>query len=667
MYKITIKISGIFLLTVLLLAFNLNSFAEDFKSWRAFPNSKFNGEVKSIIELNGDIIVGGKFTSVTNKQAVGIVWWNGTQWIALNNDADCEIYALAVWNGDLIAGGKFNTIGGVSAKNIARYRNGNWEPMANGLNNEVNALTVHDGKLIAGGKFTFSGFTMTLRVAAFSNLSGGIWTQVGQGFFNDVNALTVRNNKLHAGGNFFGHIAELNGNDWKIAGDGLSDDVYALTVHNNRVIAGGKFSGRIAQLVGDDWDVIGSGVSAEVYSLLSLGNELIVGGDFIRAGNVLSGKYVNRIVSWTGSQWKPLSSGMSGTVQALFYSNQNLYAGGNFYSAGGDTAYNFSSWKTVPFRTISGKVRFSDNNEGVPGGKVYACKLDIYTKKLIYLDSSDIGDISLDSGQYSLNSVPFGEGDIILTFPDDEDDSPDGSIPTFLPTYYPGTIKWINATKLPVNSNLSNINISVERVLRDIDYSGDEGTLSGVADLNYTPEGYPASGDFYFKAGTIVNMTKDGAHFDYGVSGEDEKFRIEDLPYGNYVITSDRVGYESFTASVIIFPGVNTINFSIDTISIVTSISGNQSVLPDNFTLQQNYPNPFNPSTTIRFSIPKSTIVKLRIYDMLGREVYSLIDGNMTAGNYEAKWNASSFPSGVYYYSLEADGFTQTNKMVLVK
>jgi hypothetical protein len=652
---------------MLLLVISIPSYADDFKSWRAFPNSKFNGEVKTIVEYDGNIIAGGKFTGVSGKQAIGIAWWNGTQWIALNNDPDCEVYALTIWDGDLIAGGKFNTIGGVSAKNIARYRNGNWEAMGNGLNNEVNALTVYNDKLVAGGKFTFSGINLILRVGSFSNLSGGTWSQIGQGFFNDVNALTVRNNKLYAGGNFFGHIAELEGNDWKTAGDGLNDEVYALTVHNNRVIAGGKFSGRIAQLQGNDWNVIGNGVNSPVYSLLSLGNELLVGGDFIRAGNTSSGKYVNRIVSWTGSQWKPLSSGMSGRVQALFYSNENLYAGGNFYSAGGDTAYNFSSWKTIPFRTISGKVTYFDNNEPVSGGRVYAAKLDIYTKKLIYLDSADISNDRTNNGEYFLTHVPLGEGDILISFPEDEDDRPRGTTITFLPTYYPNTTKWINAGRLPVNTNLSNINIMVQRVLRDVDNSGDEGSLSGVADINYTPEGYPTSGDFYFNAGTIVYVSKDGAPFDFGVSGEDEKFRIEDLPYGNYVVTSDRVGFESFTANVIIFPGVNTINFSIDTISVITNISGNQTEIPDRYTLHQNYPNPFNPATTIRFSIPTSTVVKLKIYDMLGREVYSLVDGNMTAGNYEAKWNASSFPSGVYYYSLQADGFSQTNKMVLVK
>lgn len=667
MNKITIKIFSLILLTVILLSVNINSFAEDIKSWRTFPNSKFNGEVKAFTVYNGDIIVGGKFTAVSGKQAIGIAWWNGTQWVALNNDTDCEIYTMMIWNGDLIAGGKFNTIGGVSAKNIARYRNGNWEPMGNGFNNEVNALIEYDNKLIAGGKFTFSGFSLTLRVASFSNASGGTWTQVGGGFFDDVNAFTVKSNKLYAGGNFSGRVSELNGNNWHKSGDGLNDDVYALTVFNNRVIAGGKFNGRIAQLQGESWNVIGSGVNSDVRSLLSLGSELIVGGDFIRAGNSSSGKFVNRIVSWNGSQWKSLGSGMSGRVQTLFYDNETLLAGGDFNSAGGDTANNFSSWKTVPLRTITGKVTFSDNNKPVSSGKVYAAKLDIYTKKLIYLDSSDIGDIRLDSGQYTLDRVPVGEGDLFICFPEDEDDSPIGNPVSFLPTYYPNTTKWVNATRLPVNTSHSNINFSVQRVVRDTDFTGEEGTLSGEADLNYTPSGYPSNGNFYFNAGTIIYLTKNGSPFDFGVSGEDEEFRIEDLPYGQYMVTSDRVGFESFTSSVIIFPGVNTINFSIDTISIITNISGNQTELPSSFTLHQNYPNPFNPSTTIRFDIPSNMVVKLKIYDMLGREVYSLIDGQMTAGSYEAKWNASGFSSGVYYYSLQADGFNQTNRMVLVK
>jgi hypothetical protein len=87
----------------------------------------------------------------------------------------------------------------------------------------------------------------------------------------------------------------------------------------------------------------------------------------------------------------------------------------------------------------------------------------------------------------------------------------------------------------------------------------------------------------------------------------------------------------------------------------------------DSYALAQNYPNPFNPSTTIRYSIPKSGLVTLRVYDMLGREVATLVDQEQNAGVYSVKFNASGLSSGIYLYKLESGSFTKTHKLMLVK
>lgn len=90
------------------------------------------------------------------------------------------------------------------------------------------------------------------------------------------------------------------------------------------------------------------------------------------------------------------------------------------------------------------------------------------------------------------------------------------------------------------------------------------------------------------------------------------------------------------------------------------------------YKLYQNYPNPFNPSTKITFNIPMNAKVTLRIYDMLGKEVTRLIDQNLTVGNYSIQFDGSLFSSGVYFYSLNAEGsngnvFSATKRMVLLK
>lgn len=91
------------------------------------------------------------------------------------------------------------------------------------------------------------------------------------------------------------------------------------------------------------------------------------------------------------------------------------------------------------------------------------------------------------------------------------------------------------------------------------------------------------------------------------------------------------------------------------------------SGLPEKFSLQQNYPNPFNPVTNIKFNIIKSGIVKLKVYDILGREVAQLVNEYKPAGSYLVDFNASFLASGIYFYRLETEGFSEVKKMVLIK
>jgi len=94
--------------------------------------------------------------------------------------------------------------------------------------------------------------------------------------------------------------------------------------------------------------------------------------------------------------------------------------------------------------------------------------------------------------------------------------------------------------------------------------------------------------------------------------------------------------------------------------------------VPSSFYLYQNYPNPFNPTTKIKFDLPKSTQAKLVIYDILGREVTTLVNEKLNAGSYEVEWPAPTgtagiYPSGVYFYRLETSDYNSVKKMLLIK
>lgn len=100
---------------------------------------------------------------------------------------------------------------------------------------------------------------------------------------------------------------------------------------------------------------------------------------------------------------------------------------------------------------------------------------------------------------------------------------------------------------------------------------------------------------------------------------------------------------------------------------IPTGIAGTQAEIPNSYELSQNYPNPFNPSTSISFSLPAADNVSIKVYDVMGREVRTLINGQMQAGTHNTVFEASGLASGVYVYKITAGDYTATKKMVLMK
>ncbi|HWA06113.1 MAG TPA: PQQ-dependent sugar dehydrogenase, partial [Ignavibacteria bacterium] len=88
---------------------------------------------------------------------------------------------------------------------------------------------------------------------------------------------------------------------------------------------------------------------------------------------------------------------------------------------------------------------------------------------------------------------------------------------------------------------------------------------------------------------------------------------------------------------------------------------------PSDFKLEQNYPNPFNPQTSISYSITEQKFISIKVFDIIGKEIVTLVNENRPAGTYEVVWNALGFPSGVYFYRLTAGSFSEEKKMVLLK
>ncbi|MCB0728097.1 MAG: T9SS type A sorting domain-containing protein [Ignavibacteriae bacterium] len=107
--------------------------------------------------------------------------------------------------------------------------------------------------------------------------------------------------------------------------------------------------------------------------------------------------------------------------------------------------------------------------------------------------------------------------------------------------------------------------------------------------------------------------------------------------------------------------------YGISYTNCLTEIHQNNLSLTENFFLTQNYPNPFNPETHLEFGIPELGFVSLKIYDVLGNEVAALVNETKQAGSYSLEWNATNFPSGIYFYKLTSGNFSEVKRMMLLK
>ncbi len=130
---------------------------------------------------------------------------------------------------------------------------------------------------------------------------------------------------------------------------------------------------------------------------------------------------------------------------------------------------------------------------------------------------------------------------------------------------------------------------------------------------------------------------------------------------------------EGETSVIVNYRGVaDTIYFVIDKTDYLTTVAednspNNKTIIPTEYLLEQNYPNPFNPNTTIKYSIPRASLVNIKIYDILGREVEKLVDEEKSPGQYQVLFSAKGLASGVYFYQIRAGNFISTKKLVLLK
>jgi hypothetical protein len=340
--------------------------------WDGFGGNSPNAAVSALIVRDGELIVGGEFTSAGTGDAHRMASWNGETWTAIGEGftggGTVAVRTLCEYNGQLHAGGYFRYSKSTEVNNIARWSGESWLPLDDGIDNTVLALVPYGGDLYAGGIFFDAGGSEANCIAFWD---GSSWRSMGWTlkFSTGVSAFAEYGGELIAGGLFSAagtvpaaNVARWDGTQWRPMGYGLTGGtpysiVSGLAVYNGDLIATGNFTtsnytvvNGVARWDGTTWSSLGDGIGDDpendfVGPMAVYNGTLVVGGRFSVAGGVS----VSNIARWDGAGWSPLGDGLSGedeftAVRALAVYEGSLYAGGAFTTAGGLPSSYIARW-----------------------------------------------------------------------------------------------------------------------------------------------------------------------------------------------------------------------------------------------------------------------------------------------------------------------------------
>ncbi|MBI5404245.1 MAG: T9SS type A sorting domain-containing protein [Ignavibacteriae bacterium] len=339
-----------------------------------------------------------------------------------------------------------------------------------------------------------------------------------------------------------------------------------------------------------------------------------------------------------GYSWYQIDTPDSSKIMDLAFVNQRFGIGVGINGA--VVRYN----PNVTF-TVSGNVRYQDNNQPVTAGKVKAFKINKTTYQVVYVDSAVIQ----PNGTYTLTHVPQDSVDIGVF--------PNSTPPNdWVITYYPSTINWQNAAVIYPSQNMDSVDISVFRLVNTV--------------ANNSVNGKVMQSSFALLPGikdAFIYVKNGNAFVKSGITDSAGVYHLQSLPSGSLKVIVNRIGYSGDSSVITMTPTSNldSVNFYLSRISV--NIKKDENINPSDFMLYQNYPNPFNPSTNIKFRIKEPRFVTLKIYDILGREAAVLLNEKLNAGEYTLRFDAPHLPSGLYLCRLTAGDFSETKKIVLVK
>lgn len=539
----------------------------------------------------------------------------------------------------------------------------NWIPVNNGLsNNLVLCLNTLDPFIFAG-TWNYGGFYR-------SSNNGYNWNIFNNGLsYQIIQSIGIIDNSIFAGVYDEGIFKSTNnGQDWLFTG--IEGYYRTFTTLNNKLYAGPSNEVFYTENSGINWNQLPNS-PISVFSLANDSSNLFAGcsNGAYKSSNggvnwIFLGLYDLDTSGWAfidnlvllgfkdgvllssdgGINWLSINEGLTTedrNVGSILLLNSYMFIGTKNQKIFRRDINNYPLLN----HKISGTVKYSDNNQPVSGGYVKALKLNYSNMQMETIDSTGIQ----SNGTYSLPNVRT-DSVYIRPYPNST------TTVDFIPTYYPSSITWENATVLYVTSNLNNIDVGVVRV----NISSTSSTISGnVFKTTYNP--LPGLKDvlLYVKFNNEIKG--------FAFSNNEGYYLLNNMPTGSYKVYANRPGYKSDSVTVNMPSGGTLTNINYTLYPVWTSFKKLESGIVTEYRLEQNYPNPFNSKTKIKFDVKKPGNVKLKVFDITGKLVADIINNELETGRYEVLFDAKNLSSSIYFYRMETGEFVKTKRMIHVK
>ncbi len=635
------------------------------KSWTKVG---FSGYEVASLSVSGNKLFASVYT-----QGIFFTTNDGLNWSSANNGlTSLQIRTIIVNGSDMYAGSDNN--GGV----FRSTNNGlNWFAVNNGITNlAINCIAANGSNIYAG-----------TNTGVFISINNGLnWTSINSGLINtNVHCIAILGSYLFAGTNYQGtaptgirgsiYRSSNNGIDWFGNNTGITD---SLNINNFAIIGSKIYVGR-----------------SSIYSSTNNGDLWVksdsIGGTFFGVSNnkICTGYDINGIYYSTnsGTNWLRTNALLSNSVKSLAFSNSNLYAA-SYLGEVCKSSNNGINWSVANSGLTlkhSQALAVSGNNiyTGTEGDGIYLSTNDGTSWKPMNngltqqnINCLNIFVSNMFAGTTSGAFHSINNGSLWNSI---------GLIGRSINCFYASGTKVFAATDsgmylssntglswTAVNNGLTNLNVLSVIIYGSNVFAGTKGnsvfkstddgatwisSSSGLIEPNVYC--FEANGKNLF-AGTssIVFLSTD--------NGASWLQRREGIPGGSIL----HVGTMCMSPTYL-FMGCFDFYEGIwrRPLSDFTGIQNISNEIPEKYSLSQNHPNPFNPTTKINYELRTTNYVTLKVFDISGKEITTLIDQRQNAGTYQVTFNSSEYnlPSGIYFYRMETGSFKDTKKMVIVK